>query len=121
MWKSRTDCVPAKYILSPDLSHCWLSNGWGGIVLTLGVYASTDSSPVLDDVSKSINSIAGQCPDVLQAHGFLGDEAAHTVMFDLVVNLSADACQVRDALVSKLETQYPGWTFSVVLDTDAAD
>jgi cation diffusion facilitator family transporter len=92
-----------------------------GIVLTLGVYASTDSSPALDDISKSINSIAGQCPDVLQVHGFLGDEAAHTAMFDLVVNLSADACQVRDSLVAKLEEQYPGWTFSVVLDTDAAD
>ena len=76
---------------------------------------------MLADIRKSINSIAGQCPDVLQVHGFLRDEAARTVMFDLVVDLSADACQVRDSLVSKLETQYPGWTFSVVLDTDAAD
>lgn len=91
-----------------------------GIVLTLGVYASADGSPVLAAMRRRIGELAEGIPGILELHGFLGDEAARTALFDIVVDFAADAPGVRDGLLAALRDEYPGWSFDIVLDTDAA-
>ena len=92
-----------------------------GIVLTVGIYAAGDSSAVLTEIRETAQALAAEAPEILQMHGFYGDEAQKFVMFDLIVDFSADAPAVRDALCAKLTEKYPDYRFDIVLDSDYSD
>lgn len=91
-----------------------------GVVLSIGIYSSGDASPAIAAIRARLEALVAARPEVLQVHGFLGDEAASSILFDLVIDLAADAPAVRDALLADLRSEYPGWTFDAVLDADAA-
>lgn len=91
------------------------------IVLTIGIYAASDSSPILSTIKGTAEALAAETPEVLQMHGFYGDETEKLVMFDLIVDFSADAAAVRDAIAAKLKEQYPEYRFDIVLDSDYSD
>ena len=75
------------------------------IVLTIGIYAASDSSPILSTIKGTAEALAAETPEVLQMHGFYGDETEKLVMFDLIVDFSADAAAVRDAIAA-LDSDY---------------
>ena len=92
-----------------------------GIILTVGIYAASDSSPALSEIKGTVEALADESPEILQMHGFYGDDQAKTVMFDLIIDFSADAAAVRDAVAAKLKAQYPDYRFDIVLDSDYSD
>ena len=92
-----------------------------GIVLTVGVYASNDSSPTLTAIREAAETLVAQREEILQMHGFYGDEQNHTVLFDLIIDFEADAVKVRDELCSALKERYPEYRFDIVLDSVFSD
>ena len=92
-----------------------------GIVLTIGIYAASDSSPTLSTIKGTAEALVDETPEILQMHGFYGDEARKVVLFDLIVDFEADAVAVRDAMAAKLREKYPEYRFDIVLDSDYSD
>lgn len=92
-----------------------------GVILTVGVYAASDSSALLTAIRAKAEEIVARRPEVLQMHGFYGDETDKTVLFDLIVDFEADAAAAREAVCGELKAAYPEYRFDIVLDSDYSD
>ena len=92
-----------------------------GVVLTVGIYAANDSSAELNAIKARAETLSAEIPEILQMHGFYGDEEKKVVLFDLIVDFEADASAVRDALCAKLKEEYSEYRFDIVLDSDYSD
>lgn len=92
-----------------------------GIILTIGIYASNDSTEMGASIKKSITDLTGKYPEVLQVHGIYVDEETHCCTFDLIVDFKADARAVQTEIRDAIAAQYPEYTFDIVLDSDFAD
>ena len=92
-----------------------------GVLLTVGVYAANDSSEELTRIRAEVEALAAQRPEILQLHGFYGDEERKIVMFDLIVDFAADAAAVKAEVLEKLLLKFPKYRFDIVLDSDYSD
>lgn len=92
-----------------------------GVVLTVGIYAASDSSQTLTEIREKAEALCAERQEILQMHGFYGDETEKAVMFDLIVDFTADAAAVRSALCAELKAAYPDYRFDIVLDSDYSD
>lgn len=92
-----------------------------GVVLSVGIYAANDSSAELTEIRHAVEKLVAEMPEILQMHGFYGDEAQKTVMFDLIVDFSADAPAVKNRILNQLQEKYPKYLFDIVLDSDYSD
>ena len=92
-----------------------------GIVLTVGVYASTDEEGEILEIKNELSAIIDSTPELLQMHGFYYDAETKTVTFDLVVDFSADAEAIRDRVIAALSEKHKEYHFAVVLDSDFSD
>lgn len=91
------------------------------VVLTLGVYATGNSSELLTAVRNEAAAFAAQRKEILQLHGFFCDEAAKEVLFDMIVDFDADAAAVSEEMKTAMEKAFPGYRFDIVLDSDYSD
>ncbi len=92
-----------------------------GIVLTVGIYAANDSDGERADMKRQVEEIVQQYPEILQLHGFYIDEEQKRVMFDLVIDFSADADAVCDQVRRQVSARWPDYRFDIVLDSDYSD
>lgn len=92
-----------------------------GVVLTIGIYAASDSSETLSAIKQSAESFVKDAAEILQMHGFYGDEEQKEVMLDIIVDFDADAAAVRDRMSAALRQSYPEYRFDIVLDSDYSD
>ena len=92
-----------------------------GIILTVGIYASDDSSPELTAVRQTLTEAVAARPEILQMHGFYGDAEQKTVSFDLIVDFKADAEKVRGEICREMTERYPEYRFDIILDSDYSD
>lgn len=92
-----------------------------GIILTLGIYASNDSTPESREIKESARALVAQHSEILQMHGFYVDEGTRCVMFDLIIDFKADAASIQQQLQQTLAAQYPEYQFDIVLDSDYSD
>ena len=92
-----------------------------GIIVTLGIYASNDSSENALKIKEDVKKIVSSRPEILQMHGFYIDEESKCVMFDLIVDFKADAQAVQKEVCEKISSLYPEYRFDVILDTDYSD
>lgn len=92
-----------------------------GVLLTVGVYAASDGSPLRREMKRKLLALAAARPEILQVHGFYAEEETRCAMFDLIVDFSADAAAVKSSLLAALAADYPDWRFDVVLDSDVSD
>ena len=115
------DDLTAKQIhkLSRNISVCVYQKF--GIVLTIGIYAQSNASPIENDIRSDLERIIAEDPNVLQMHAFYFDEEQKSVSFDLIVDFQADGESVRKSVVEKLTALHPEYTYYVVLDTDFSD
>ena len=92
-----------------------------GVVLTIGVYASGSANPVHAAMRKQLEEAVARHPEILQMHGFYVDDETRHVMFDLIIDFSADAKAVCAAVVEELQPLWPDHRIDVVLDSDFSD
>lgn len=92
-----------------------------GVVLTVGVYAANDSGEGEAEMKAQLQEIAAGHPEVLQLHGFYLDREQSRVMFDLIVDFSADANAVCAAVREECARRWPEYQFDIVLDSDFSD
>ena len=92
-----------------------------GIILTIGIYASNNSTPEAIEVRDALDEIVSRYPEVLEVHGFYLDEEHGTVTFDLIIDFKADAVEIRDKIYEEIRGKYPRYTYFIVLDSDYSD
>jgi len=92
-----------------------------GVILTVGIYASGNSSEELTALRRTVEELAAADPAILQVHGFYGDSEQKWAMFDLIVDFKADAEAVRDRLLQELSRRYGEYRLDIVLDSDYSD
>lgn len=92
-----------------------------GVVLTVGVYASNTSGEEALETRRALEEVVKEYPQVLQVHGFYVEEGERLVSLDLVIDFAADAQETCRAIQAAMEGRYPGWTFSIVADSDYSD
>lgn len=93
-----------------------------GIIMTVGIYASSDSDPISKEIKSKLLSYVKEEKDILQCHGFYFDPERELVSFDIIVSFdsSKSAEEIGKSLVEKLEAEYPKLRFVVNLDQDFA-
>lgn len=92
-----------------------------GVVLTVGIYASQNSSAEAARIRDAVDAAVAKHPDILQLHGFYADEAQKTITFDLVIDFKADAAAIKDEVTREVSSACPGYTVFAVLDSDYGD
>ena len=93
-----------------------------GIILTLGIYASNDSTPIAKEMKATLSNILKDIPEVLQTHGFYVREEDKIASFDLIVDFSAEKpVELIEGIKKKMQEAYPDFTFYIVQDLDFAD
>lgn len=92
------------------------------IVMTIGIYAANEKSPLARQMLADLHAITDRLPDVLQVHGFFIDESTKNVSFDLVLDFG---CKDREGLkadvLKAMRRDFPDYTFHIVEDTDFSD
>ena len=92
-----------------------------GIILTLGIYASNNSTAVSAAIKNDVVKTVGEYPEILQMHGLYVDESTKCVMFDLIVDFDADALDIQSKVQKTVQALYPDYRFDIVLDSDYSD
>lgn len=92
-----------------------------GIILTVGIYAASDSGGISDEIKQKLTQIVDERKEIIQMHGFYVDEANKSITFDLIIDFSADAEKIKNEVVEKLKESYPDYTAYAILDTDFTD
>ena len=92
-----------------------------GIILTVGIYAAGNTSPVAIKMKNDLERIIAEEGSIKEMHAFYFDEDQKSVSFDLIVDFSADAVKEKNEIVSKIKNLYPDYEYSVILDTDFSD
>ena len=92
-----------------------------GIVLTIGIYGGGNASPEHAAMRSQLEEILAQYPEILQMHGFYVYDEAKRVMFDLIVDFTADSRSICDAVREKLQALWPEYRIDIVLDSDFSD
>lgn len=92
-----------------------------GIVLTVGIYASTE-----DEQNKKmraeIAAIATAHKNVLQIHGFFVDEQRKSILFDMVVSYKEkDMLHLISEVQSEVSQKFPGYSVDINVDHDFSD
>ena len=92
-----------------------------GIVLTVGIYASGSADPKHAEMRRQLEEAVARRPEILQMHGFYVDEEAGRVMFDLIIDFTADAKAVSAAVCGEMQALWPEYRIDVVLDSDFSE
>lgn len=91
-----------------------------GIVLTVGIYSSTDSK--YEDMKKYVVKLIQQYKTILQIHAFYVEEEKNIVSFDLVFDFEEqEPDRIIEEIKSKLKEKYPKYNYVVILDKDFSD
>ncbi len=92
------------------------------IIMTVGIYASNDSSPLGKEIKEKAKKLVGEEKDVIQWHGFYYDEEREIVSFDIIVSFDSkeDQNEIASRIQKTLEAEYPKLRILVNLDQDFA-
>ena len=92
-----------------------------GVVLTVGIYAAGDSNPDTEALRQQVMEIVASYPGILQMHGFFADAEQKRLMFDLIIDFSADAPAIYAEVCQKVQALRPDWKVDIVLDRDYSE
>lgn len=93
------------------------------VVLTaVGVYSVNTKNDHAAEVERELRHKVMEIPNIRQMHGFYLSETNKTIRFDTVVSFNEkDRVGLQRRLNELVETQYPGYTAQIVLDTDFSE
>ena len=92
------------------------------VILTLGIYASNDSTKESKKMKELLFSLVKEHPEILQCHGFYVDEENKAVSFDLIYDFECkNPMEITASIEKKLQESFPEFTFYPILDSDFSD
>ena len=93
-----------------------------GIIMTVGIYASNNSSPIINAIKKDIQQEVLQHENIKQIHGFYCDQETKSISFDVIVDFKDEnAPKLIQEIREKLCQKYPDYRFNIVEDKDFSD
>ena len=93
-----------------------------GIIMTVGIYASNNSDPIINDIRSSIQQEVLKHENIKQIHGFYCDQESKSISFDVIVDFKdSDAPKLIQEIKNNLENKYPEFHFYIVEDKDFSD
>lgn len=93
-----------------------------GIIMTIGIYASNNSDPLINKIRNDIQQVVLQHPTIKQIHGFYCDQEIKAISFDVIVDFKdKDAPRLIKEIHDTLQNKYPDYTFYIVEDKDFTD
>ena len=93
-----------------------------GIIMTVGIYASNNSDPIINDIRTSIQQEVLKHENIKQIHGFYCDQESKSISFDVIVDFKdPDAPKLIQEIKNNLENKYPEFHFYIVEDKDFSD
>ena len=93
-----------------------------GIIMTIGIYASNNSDPVINKIRADIQQEVLAHPTIKQIHGFYCDQEIKSITFDVIVDFKdKDAPKLIKEIHDGLQAKYPDYQFSIVEDKDFTD
>ena len=93
-----------------------------GIIMTIGIYASNNSDPLINKIRNDIQQVVLQHPTIKQIHGFYCDQEIKAISFDVIVDFKdKDAPKLIKEIHDTLQSKYPDYTFYIVEDKDFTD
>jgi len=92
-----------------------------GIILTVGIYASNNTDQEIMEIKEELARVVAQYPEILQMHGFYGEQESKMVNCDLIFDFDADASKLRRQVEEEIQKKYPDYHFSILIDADFSD
>ena len=93
-----------------------------GIIMTIGIYASNNSDPLINKIRADIQQEVLAHPTIKQIHGFYCDQEIKSITFDVIVDFKdKDAPKLIKEIHDTLQNKYPDYTFYIVEDKDFTD
>lgn len=93
-----------------------------GMVVTIGIYASNDSTPFIKKMKDTALEYVSKDDDIIQLHGFYVDTETKECIFDLIYKFTNnDISASKNNIIKRLSEAYPDYKFMVNIDTDYSD
>ena len=93
-----------------------------GIIMTVGIYASNNSDPVINAIRNDIQQEVLKHENIKQIHGFYCDQERKAISFDVIVDFKdKDSGKLIQEIHDNLANKYPDYQFYIVEDKDFAD
>ena len=93
-----------------------------GIIMTVGIYASNTSDPLINQIRKDIHDEVLKHSTIKQVHGFYCDQESKSISFDVIVDFKdKDAPGLIKEIHDNLASRYPDYQFYIVEDKDFSD
>ena len=93
-----------------------------GIIMTIGIYASNNSDPLINKIRSDIQQEVLKHPTIKQIHGFYCDQEIKAISFDVIVDFKdKDAPRLIKEIHDNLQNKYPDYQFYIVEDKDFTD
>ena len=93
-----------------------------GIIMTVGIYATNNSDPIINDIRNEIQKEVLEHENIKQIHGFYCDQESKTISFDVIVDFKdKDAPRLIKEIHDTLQNKYPDYQFYIVEDKDFTD
>ena len=93
-----------------------------GIIMTIGIYASNNSDPLINKIRADIQQEVLAHPTIKQIHGFYCDQEIKAISFDVIVDFKdKDAPKLIKEIHDDLQAKYPDYQFYIVEDKDFTD
>ena len=92
------------------------------LITAVGIYSHNTLNEEIIEIRRTITEMAVTEKYVLQLHGFFCDMQEKSIRFDLVIDFEApDPDGLIEKLKEKINSVYPGYTISILRDTDVSD
>ena len=93
-----------------------------GIIMTVGIYASNNSNPIINKIKNDIHDEVLKHPTIKQIHGFYCNQEIKSISFDVIVDFKdKDAPKLIQEIHDALANKYPDYQFYIVEDKDFSD
>ena len=93
-----------------------------GVILTVGVYASNNKNPEVQEMRKYVYSLLKKYEFLQEIHGFYVDIAEKSLTFDIIISFKVDDMHAYyKTIFDDVASKFPDYKLYIVLDNDFAD
>ena len=93
-----------------------------GTILTVGIYASNNNHPEMKEIRSFVYELVRSYEQINEIHAFYVDDINMIISFDLIVSFKEENPEgIVNEIKAKIESKYPNYKCTIVLDADFTD